>query len=196
LLEHPEPDLPLGVAPDFTPAIHALSVPEAALLVFYTDGVSESERDSVQGTFRLPAAGTFAHDFPDLPTAETIEAMTLSTTSNFDDTAILTARMPLIPITRNRRGTANGRGRHFAFAEGDLGGAATSAHVPSFAQWSIVRNCDAAFDERLARDREVAEEIQHDDERSRRQRRRDGERSFLATACQYGLRDAIQKHRA
>jgi serine phosphatase RsbU (regulator of sigma subunit) len=107
LLEYPEPDLPLGIVPDFMPAIHALSLPAATLLVFYTDGVSESERDSVQGTSRLLAAATFARDFPDLPTAETIEALTLSTASHFDDAAILTARMPLLPITRNRHATAN-----------------------------------------------------------------------------------------
>jgi hypothetical protein len=46
--------------------------------------------------------GKFARDFPELPTAATIEAMTLSAV-NFDDAAILTVRTPHFPIVRSRR---------------------------------------------------------------------------------------------
>jgi serine phosphatase RsbU (regulator of sigma subunit) len=102
LLESADPDLPLGIEPRFMPAIHEVSLPASTLIVFYTDGVSESSRDSVQGSIQLCAAAKFARDFPELPTAATIEAMTLPA-ANFDDAAILTVRTPLFPILRSRR---------------------------------------------------------------------------------------------
>jgi serine phosphatase RsbU (regulator of sigma subunit) len=99
-LEFPEPDLPLGIASDALPAIRSLSAPAATLFVFYTDGVSESGRDSLDGAFRLRNAANFAHTFPELPAATTIEALMLPA-SNFDDAALLTVRTPHSPIVRN-----------------------------------------------------------------------------------------------
>ncbi len=96
-----EPDVPLGIEPHFTPAIHELSLPASTLIVFYTDGVTGSTRDSLQGDAQLCAAAKFARDFPELPTAATIEAMTIAA-GNFDDVAILTVRTPLFPILRSR----------------------------------------------------------------------------------------------
>ena len=97
-----DPDVPLGIEAEFLPAIHEVALPASALVVFYTDGVSESRRDSVQGSIQLCTAAKFARDFPELPAAGTIEAMTLSTI-NFDDAAILTVRTPRFPIVRGRR---------------------------------------------------------------------------------------------
>jgi serine phosphatase RsbU (regulator of sigma subunit) len=101
-LEYPGSDMPLGVERAFFPALHVVNAPASTLFVFYTDGVSESERDSLLGATKLRAAGTFARDFPELPAAATIEALTL-TASNFDDAAILTAWMPLFPMVRRRQ---------------------------------------------------------------------------------------------
>jgi serine phosphatase RsbU (regulator of sigma subunit) len=111
-LEYPEPDLPLGIDSDFMPELHEISLPAATLIVFYTDGVSESGRDSVQGSIRLCAAAKFARDFPELPTAAAIEAMTVPTNANFDDAAILTVRTPLLPIVRNRHAKGYALGGH------------------------------------------------------------------------------------
>jgi|GEM_PF-4893628 hypothetical protein len=47
------------------------------------------------------AAAKLARNFPEFPTAATIEAMMLST-GNFDDAAILTVRTPVLPIVRKK----------------------------------------------------------------------------------------------
>jgi serine phosphatase RsbU (regulator of sigma subunit) len=109
-LDYAEHDLPLGIDPDFMPVAHAVRLPEAALIVFYTDGVTENGRDSVQGSMRLVAAAKFVLAFPELPSATTIEAMTLSTGSNFDDAAILTMRLRSLPVFRNTRSKDHPRG--------------------------------------------------------------------------------------
>lgn len=57
-LEYPQPDLPLGIERGLTPAAHEVSLPAATLIVFYTDGVSESGRDLVQGAIQLSAAAS------------------------------------------------------------------------------------------------------------------------------------------
>lgn len=101
-LESADADVPLGIEPHFMPALHEVSLPASTLIVFYTDGVSESTRDAVQGSIQLCAAAKFVRDFPELPTATTIEAMTLSA-RNFDDVAIMTVRTPLFPILRSSR---------------------------------------------------------------------------------------------
>jgi hypothetical protein len=79
--------------------------------VFYTDGVSESKRDSVQGSIQLCAAAKFVRDFPELPAAPTIEAMTLSA-MNFDDAAILTVRTPFFPVIRRKHSQRLARRNH------------------------------------------------------------------------------------
>jgi serine phosphatase RsbU (regulator of sigma subunit) len=95
-------DLPLGVERDAVPVIRTISVPAATLFVFYTDGVTESGRDSIDGATRLRSAAQFAHTFPELPSATTIDALMLPP-SNFDDAAILTVRTPLSPVVRGPR---------------------------------------------------------------------------------------------
>lgn len=98
-LEKPVADLPLGVIGDLCPVQHSVGVPAATLLVFYTDGVSESGRDALNGIQRLRNAAKFAHTFPELPSASTIDALMLPP-SNFDDAAILTVRTPHVPGLR------------------------------------------------------------------------------------------------
>jgi serine phosphatase RsbU (regulator of sigma subunit) len=116
-LEYPEPDLPFGIDPDFKPTTHQVSIPAATLIVFYTDGVSESGRDLEQGTIQLCAAAKFVHEFPELPSAATIEAMTLPTGSNFDDAAILTLRTPFLPVIRKRHKKGYTHGAHLRAVE-------------------------------------------------------------------------------
>jgi serine phosphatase RsbU (regulator of sigma subunit) len=109
-LEYPNPDLPLGIERAFMPTTHEVSLPAATLIVFYTDGVSESGRDPVKGSIQLRAAAQFVRDFPELPPATTIETMTLPTGPNFDDAAILTVRTPFSPVIRNRNSKGYARG--------------------------------------------------------------------------------------
>jgi hypothetical protein len=107
-LENFESDLPLGVDRDLMLTTHEVSLPASTLIVFYTNGVSGSGRDAVQGATHLCAAAKFARDFPELPTAVTIAALTLPKGSNVDDAAILTVRTPRFPVIRNRRAVGHG----------------------------------------------------------------------------------------
>jgi hypothetical protein len=66
----------------------------------------------VQGSIQLCKAAKFARDFPELPTATTIEAMTVHAGSNFDDAAILTVRTPLLPVIRRRHNKGYAHGAH------------------------------------------------------------------------------------
>lgn len=110
-LEYPEADLPLGIDSAGSPTTHSISVPATTLIVLYTDGVSESERDSLWGAERLRAAAIFARKFPSFPTAATIESIMLPGT-NFDDAAILTIRTPLFPVVRRRHAKGYTRRTH------------------------------------------------------------------------------------
>jgi serine phosphatase RsbU (regulator of sigma subunit) len=91
------PDLPLGIADPFLPALREVTVPAGSLLVFYTDGVTERERAPVRGAAELRDAAIFAAQFTSLPTALVIEKRMLLTGANRDDAAILTAWMPAGP---------------------------------------------------------------------------------------------------
>jgi serine phosphatase RsbU (regulator of sigma subunit) len=93
-LEFPDTDLPLGIEDAFAPVLRVVTVPAAALLVFYTDGVSEHEMKPLQGAAELHAASVFAYGRSALPAAAVIERRMLLTGSNRDDAAILTAWMP------------------------------------------------------------------------------------------------------
>jgi serine phosphatase RsbU (regulator of sigma subunit) len=92
-LELPAKDLPLGVEPGLPPAVQVVEVSTDVLLVFYTNGVTERERDVLRGATHLRDAVLFAYGNPDLPSASVIERQMNMLTSNRDDAAILTARV-------------------------------------------------------------------------------------------------------
>jgi serine phosphatase RsbU (regulator of sigma subunit) len=93
-LEFSATDMPLGLQPELWPELHHISVPSAAMLVFYTDGVSEHERTALHGAAQLSNAAVFAYRFPELATAGVIERQMFLTGSNGDDVAILAAWTP------------------------------------------------------------------------------------------------------
>lgn len=68
-LDFPTKDCPLGVGSDLLPAVRIVTVPEDTLLVFYTDGVTERERDSFRGEAALREAVLFAYQCPLLAAA-------------------------------------------------------------------------------------------------------------------------------
>jgi hypothetical protein len=72
--------------------------------VLYTDGVSEHRRDPLTGSAELFAATVAAHERPGTPSAKFLQAQMSLTGINHDDAALLTVRMPLAPLLRNRRG--------------------------------------------------------------------------------------------
>jgi serine phosphatase RsbU (regulator of sigma subunit) len=87
-------DLPLGIEDAFVPALRHIDIPDDALLVFYTDGVTEHDRKPLHGEAQLREAAIFAYNFASLPTAAVIEKQMGLTGSNYDDVAILTAWTP------------------------------------------------------------------------------------------------------
>jgi serine phosphatase RsbU (regulator of sigma subunit) len=93
-LEYPETYLPLGIEEMTIPAVHTVTVPEASLLVLYTDGVTEHDRKPLHGAVELREAARFAYNFSSLPTAAVIERQMQLVDGNDDDAAILTAWMP------------------------------------------------------------------------------------------------------
>jgi serine phosphatase RsbU (regulator of sigma subunit) len=87
-------DLPLGIEDAFVPALRYIDVPDDALLVFYTDGVTEHDRKPLHGEAQLRQAAIFAYNFSSLPTAAVIQKHMGLADSNHDDLAILTAWTP------------------------------------------------------------------------------------------------------
>jgi serine phosphatase RsbU (regulator of sigma subunit) len=100
LLEYPEGDLPLGIEAELLPALHVLGVPAGTLFVLYTDGVSERERNPLQGEAQLHDAARFAYKDSTLLTAAVIEKRMFLTGFNSDDAAILTALTPFAQIAQ------------------------------------------------------------------------------------------------
>jgi serine phosphatase RsbU (regulator of sigma subunit) len=93
LLEFPDCDLPLGVGTTAIP-MHTIGLPPDTLLVFYTDGVTEHQRDPLGGEEQLRHATSFAYRYASLPSALVIERQMFLTGPNRDDAAILTAWTP------------------------------------------------------------------------------------------------------
>src|SRR5271165_768066 len=94
VLEFPKSDLPLGIAGAGLPALHVVNVPANTLLVFYTDGVTEHERNTLRGEVQLHDAMLFAYQCSGLPSAPVIERQMFLMGPNRDDAAILTAWTP------------------------------------------------------------------------------------------------------
>ncbi len=88
-LEFPDADLMLGVEREFSPQLHCVDIPPASLLVLYTDGVTEHQRDLLRGEEELRAATLCAYNFSSLPAADVIEKEMSLSGRNIDDAAIL-----------------------------------------------------------------------------------------------------------
>jgi serine phosphatase RsbU (regulator of sigma subunit) len=93
-LEHDGHDQPLGIGGAFVPALRHIDIPEASLIVFYTDGVTEHDRKPLHGEAELRDAALVAYKFAALPAASVIEKQMHLTGANDDDVAILTAWTP------------------------------------------------------------------------------------------------------
>jgi serine phosphatase RsbU (regulator of sigma subunit) len=84
--------LPLGLR-DAAPSVSAatLALPDAGTIVLYTDGLTESTRDTDEGERRLAAAlANVAESHAEFP-AEAIQRLVLREGAN-DDVAVLTLR--------------------------------------------------------------------------------------------------------
>jgi serine phosphatase RsbU (regulator of sigma subunit) len=92
-LEHPPADVPLGVFALYAAANYVVALPSDALLVLYTDGITEHERDPIRGEIELTAAAQRAYDGPGDDLARSIAMDIFRTGRGHDDAAIMALRM-------------------------------------------------------------------------------------------------------
>ena len=93
-LERYPADVPLGIGGEHTASSHVIDVPPRTLIVFYTDGVTEHDRDPIKGEQQLRAAAAHAYKKPRSNAAKTIVRRILARSAAADDVAILTVRTP------------------------------------------------------------------------------------------------------
>ncbi len=96
-IEYERNDLLLGFEPGLVPQLRTIGIPDASLLVFYTDGISEAERRPLAGMERLRDAADVAFNLASSATADIIEALLSIGTPRADDASILTLRTPIRP---------------------------------------------------------------------------------------------------
>lgn len=86
--------LPLGIAQDRACMLESAVIPANSLLIFYTDGVIERDRDAIRGERELALVAAHVHRFPYLNEANAIaHQMTRNEWALEDDAAILTLRV-------------------------------------------------------------------------------------------------------
>ena len=92
-LEHPPADLPLGIYARHDAANYVVALPSTALLVLYTDGITEHARDPVRGETELIDAARGSFDRPELDAARTIAGRMLHPVRGDDDAAVMALRL-------------------------------------------------------------------------------------------------------
>jgi len=92
-LRHAPADLPLGIFRNYRAADYVVALPSDALLVLYTDGITEHDRDPVAGEIELIEAARLVHAQPNLDAARAIARQVLRRTRGDDDAAAIGLRM-------------------------------------------------------------------------------------------------------
>jgi chemotaxis family two-component system sensor kinase Cph1 len=102
-LTHAVGDLPLGVFPRHRAADYVVALPADALIVLYTDGITEHERDLVRGECELAEACRAAYDgrAPDLASA--IAEHVFQKCRGHDDAAVAALRESPPPVLELKR---------------------------------------------------------------------------------------------
>ena len=90
---HPPADLPLGIFPRHEATNHVIALPHDALLVMYTDGVTEHDRDPVRGEIELVEAVRWTFTRPELDAARAIAGHVLQRSRGDDDAAVMALRL-------------------------------------------------------------------------------------------------------
>jgi serine phosphatase RsbU (regulator of sigma subunit) len=104
-LHQPPADVPLGIFPGYVAADYVIALPAGALIVLYTDGITEHQRDPVRGEADLVAAARIVHGLPELNAARAIARRVFRTNRGSDDAAALAFRT----LPAKRRATAGTR---------------------------------------------------------------------------------------
>jgi serine phosphatase RsbU (regulator of sigma subunit) len=92
-LKHADADLPLGVYVRHQAANYIVALPSDGLLVLYTDGLTEHDRDPIRGEDELVEAARWAYDRPLLDPARAVAAYVLHRARGTDDAATLVLRL-------------------------------------------------------------------------------------------------------
>jgi serine phosphatase RsbU (regulator of sigma subunit) len=61
---HEPADLPLGIFPHYRAVDYVVALPPDALVVFYTDSITEHDHDPIGGASELVEAARLVHDWP------------------------------------------------------------------------------------------------------------------------------------
>jgi serine phosphatase RsbU (regulator of sigma subunit) len=92
-LEHPPADLPLGIFPQHNAANYVVALPSTALLILYTDGVTEHARDPIRGEAELLDAARRSFERPELDAARAIAGRMLHPVRGDDDASLMALRL-------------------------------------------------------------------------------------------------------
>lgn len=95
-LEGPVGDLPLGVFPTYHAADYVIALPRDALLVLYTDGITEHNRDPIMGERELLAGARLAYARTDLNLARMIAQHVFASGRGKDDAATMALRTTIL----------------------------------------------------------------------------------------------------
>jgi len=91
-LEHGPANLPLGVFPKHRAADYAITLPPDAMLVLYTDGITEHDRDPINGQIELGDAARRVFDRQEADAALAISQLTLRKPHGRDDATAMVLR--------------------------------------------------------------------------------------------------------
>jgi serine phosphatase RsbU (regulator of sigma subunit) len=91
-LEHPPADVPLGLFSHYRAADYVVTLPVDALLVLYTDGITEHERDPLRGETELAQAARRVYERPGLDAAREIAQRIFRKQPGRDDAAAIVLR--------------------------------------------------------------------------------------------------------
>lgn len=97
-LEHPPADLPLGIYPNYIAANYVIALPRDVLIVFYTDGIPEHERDPIQGETELAQAVRRAYERPESGAASLVAGDIFRNSRGHDDAAVMALRVRRSPF--------------------------------------------------------------------------------------------------
>jgi serine phosphatase RsbU (regulator of sigma subunit) len=93
------PNLPLGVVPQHRATDSTVTLERDAMVVFYTDGVTERDRDPIRGELELVEAARAAYARPQGDAARTIAERVFSRGPGPDDAALMVLRVS--PLRRD-----------------------------------------------------------------------------------------------
>jgi serine phosphatase RsbU (regulator of sigma subunit) len=88
----PQADLPLGIFPDYVANNAVVALPNDALVVFYTDGITERERDVIRGEQELAEAARLIYGRPKSNDAQALAQHVFRTGRGLDDAAAMVLR--------------------------------------------------------------------------------------------------------